>query len=232
MKQCSNPNVVKHIYSYADRDIVNLNFWSCNYNISIYYICSYIIYMEKADHGDLETYIKSVLKEKDDRGYKLCEEAILTILVQILRGLERIHREQILHRDIKLQNILVFKNDLIKICDFGISKTSQYGVTRIGDFWFVAPEVLKGKEYSYKVDIYSLGVVLYFLIYNKMFQTKEDSGPIERENIDELTRRKGISTDLHGKCIHKIVYRFNEKYVKRWPREKNQIKRYIEIKNH
>ena len=174
--------------------------------------------MEKADNGDLETYIKSIFKEKDDKRYKLCEEAILTILVQILRGLERIHNEQILHRDIKLQNILVFKNDLIKISDFGICKTSRHGETKIGDPWFVAPEVVKGNKYSFKVDIYSLGVVLYFLIYNKNFQEKDESGSIEWENADELIRRKGISTELHGKNLHLISYRVNEKHAKRRPR--------------
>ena len=81
--------------------------------------------MEKAEHGDLETYINYALKKWNGKSYKLWENAILIILVQILRGLKEIHEEGVIHRDIKPKNILVFDNDLIKIWDFGVSICSS-----------------------------------------------------------------------------------------------------------
>jgi serine/threonine protein kinase len=104
---------------------------------------------------------------------KLCRE----ITRQIAEGLSHLHAEKIIHYDIKPGNVLFDKNGNVKLADFGLSKildecgkeidlTSQGA----GTYWYLPPECFKkGKNtrISSKVDVWSLGVVLYQMIYNK-----------------------------------------------------------------
>ncbi|KAJ3246642.1 hypothetical protein HK104_007860, partial [Borealophlyctis nickersoniae] len=88
--------------------------------------------------------------------------------VQILDGLLYLHEKGIIHRDIKGANILVDSDGVVKISDFGISKKNEYQrayqrVTRMsmqGSIPWMAPEVARGKGYSAKVDVWSLGCLV------------------------------------------------------------------------
>lgn len=107
---------------------------------------SYVIFMENAELGDLSAYINSAFEKiKSNRIYRLKEEAIMSIFVQILQGLKDIHSKNLIHRDIKPQNIMIFNNGVVKISDFGITNFAKDSITKIGDPRYVAPEVLKGK---------------------------------------------------------------------------------------
>jgi serine/threonine protein kinase len=102
--------------------------------------------------------------------YLSCERA-KKYFSQIISALGHCHAKFIAHRDIKLENILVDKNDNIKIVDFGLadfmkSKCSTF----CGSMFYIAPEILEGREnYSpIKSDIWSLGVVLYSMLTGKL----------------------------------------------------------------
>jgi NIMA (never in mitosis gene a)-related kinase len=93
------------------------------------------------------------------------EEQILDWFTQICLALRYVHDSKILHRDLKCQNIFITKGNIIKLGDFGIacilSNTLENAKTMAGTPFNLSPEIIDGKEYSYKSDIWSLGIVLY-----------------------------------------------------------------------
>ncbi|RKP02459.1 hypothetical protein CXG81DRAFT_10781, partial [Caulochytrium protostelioides] len=96
------------------------------------------------------------------------EPLCCNLVEQILSGLEYLHERCIIHRDIKGANILIDEDGVVKISDFGISKKNEYKMayrynSRMslqGSVYWMAPEVIKSKGYSAKVDIWSLGCVV------------------------------------------------------------------------
>ncbi len=137
---------------------------SSNYIVKIYetyqtqkHIC---IVMEYICAGDLLSYIR--------KRSKLNENIAKFIFKQIILSLQFIHNKNIVHRDIKLDNILIDLNNKIKICDFGVSKkinVNDIMYDQCGTPAYIAPEILKNKGYEgFSVDIWSCGVVLYAML--------------------------------------------------------------------
>ena len=119
------------------------------------------IVTEFIDGGDLDNYIKK---------NKLMEEEIIKIFLKICVGIESLHQNAIIHRDIKPANILITKNGDIKICDFGICKFLNFNKvtnTSIGTPFFMSPEQMTEQYYDYKIDVWGIGCVLFYLLYNK-----------------------------------------------------------------
>ncbi|CDW74837.1 camk family protein kinase [Stylonychia lemnae] len=95
---------------------------------------------------------------------QLTNHEISMILLQILNGLEYIHAQNFIHRDISPQNILVFKDQIIKICDFGFVSYGDQTNANIGKQEYMAPEVNYGNQnYNNAIDIWSLGITLYYI---------------------------------------------------------------------
>ncbi|XP_039221468.1 serine/threonine-protein kinase Nek8 isoform X2 [Crotalus tigris] len=120
-----------------------------------------MIAMEYAPGGTLAEFIHK-------RGNSLLdEETILHFFAQILLALHHVHAKQILHRDLKTQNILLDKHHtMVKIGDFGISKilsSKSKAYTVVGTPCYISPELCEGKPYNQKSDIWALGCVLYEL---------------------------------------------------------------------
>ncbi|CAL5990901.1 Kinase [Hexamita inflata] len=141
----------------------------CHSNILTYYE-SFIqanklyIIMEYADKGDL--YSEIIKRAKLKQYYS--EEEIVNILIQCVNGLNYLHSKNIIHRDIKDSNILLFKNSfgmpICKIADFGMSQASNSSrKQQAGTYQFMAPEIWKYQLYTDKTDVFALGVVLYEL---------------------------------------------------------------------
>lgn len=100
---------------------------------------------------------------------RVSEEQTLKIGIDICRALVLCKKHGIVHRDIKPQNIFVSQNGDYKLGDFGVAKTIEKssGGTRIGTYKYMAPEVYNSKPYGAGADIYSLGLVLYWLLNEK-----------------------------------------------------------------
>ena len=99
----------------------------------------------------------------------LSEEEIVSLGIDICKALEICENNNIVHRDIKLENIFVSSMGDYKLGDFGIARTLEKtvgGLSKKGTTAYMAPEVYKGEAYGAKVDIYSLGLVLYRLLNN------------------------------------------------------------------
>lgn len=128
-----------------------------------YFTCadSIAIVMQFAEGGTLENLIR------DQRGVHFSEATVLKYFTQILLGLEYMHSLNIVHRDLKTQNILLNKKrTLIKLSDFGVSKqlnTRSVASTLIGTPNYLSPEMVEGRSYNMKSDIWALGCVFYEL---------------------------------------------------------------------
>jgi serine/threonine protein kinase len=102
------------------------------------------------------------------------EKKIKTIVKQIAKGLNYLHDYGIIHRDLKPQNILIKDyppHIVLKIGDFGLSKVMGRNETTsdcLGTIYFSSPEVIMNKRYNNKIDVWSLGVILYILLFGEV----------------------------------------------------------------
>ena len=121
------------------------------------------IVMEYAGDYNLKQFIENY----KNKNQFIEEQIINNIIIQICSGLKEIHTNKIIHRDLTPDNIFIDNDNRIKIGDFGISKilttTHKYTYSRIGKHHYFAPEIEKGQKCSHKIDIYSLGCIIYEL---------------------------------------------------------------------
>lgn len=94
-------------------------------------------------------------------------ETILDYVLQMCLGLAHIHKKNVIHRDIKPSNVFVTRANVLKIGDFGISKSlaraNELTQTTVGTPYYVSPEKLRGKPYGSKSDMWALGCLIYEL---------------------------------------------------------------------
>ena len=147
----------------------------------------YCIILEFANFNDLQNYIK---KNKN-----IPEKKVLQIFTQIIMGLQYIHEKGVLHRDIKAANVFMFKNGLVKLGDFGISRKmdkENLATTIIGTPYYMCPELIKGEPYSFPADIWAAGCVLFeMLTHEHAFKGRsrdELFTNITRYNIGEFPK--------------------------------------------
>ena len=98
---------------------------------------------------------------------KLDKGEVIKLGIDMCKALEICHKKDIIHRDIKPQNIFISDNGDFKLGDFGIARTIEKttgGMSKKGTYKYMAPEVFRGEDYGATVDIYSLGLVLYWLL--------------------------------------------------------------------
>lgn len=133
----------------------------------------YLIF-EYCSNGDLESYLsKHYIREMPEKDAK-------EIVSQLIEALKKLKEKQIVHRDLKLANILLSNDMKVKIADFGFAKSLgsiDYLQSYCGTPITMAPEILnKNENYNEKCDIWSLGVIIYKLLFGKYpFYPKENT---------------------------------------------------------
>lgn len=103
--------------------------------------------------------------------------------MQIVRGLAALHRLNIVHRDLKTANVLLFSDGTAKVADLSMSKVAQLGLlyTQTGTPFYASPEIWKDHPYSSKSDIWSLGCLVY--------ETAALKPPFQGTDMDTLSRK-------------------------------------------
>jgi len=129
--------------------------------------------------------------------------------IQICNALEVAHKNNLIHRDIKPQNIIVTSDGTVKITDFGIAKSLLEDSTKtlniLGTSYYISPEQAQGKTLSYSTDLYSLGIVLYEMLTADVPFRGENSIEISLKHINETPIKPSILVPEIPKQIDQIV---------------------------
>lgn len=123
----------------------------------------YYIVMELVEGITLKNYI--------ERKGRLTIKEATSIAIQVSAGLEAAHDNQIVHRDIKPQNIIISREGKVKVTDFGIAKATTSQTTTssaMGSVHYASPEQARGGYVDHRSDIYSLGIVLYEMVTGRV----------------------------------------------------------------
>ena len=185
MKKLNHPNITKILELFEDKEYI-------------------LIIMEYINGGNLFSFLK--------KHRKVSEKTAKLLYRQIILGIKYMHEQGIVHRDIKLENILIDLNNNIKICDFGIgrvlSSPEQPLFDQCGTPMYIAPEILLcSKEKGYKgfpVDIWSSGIVLYILLSGTLpFSFKNSSSSLSESNESNLSEDNNNNTELQYSIINK-----------------------------
>ncbi|KAI0286854.1 kinase-like domain-containing protein [Russula aff. rugulosa BPL654] len=134
------------------------------------------------------------------------EEYIAIIIRELLRGLDYLHTEGKLHRDIKAANILLSAGGEVKLADFGVSgqlsgTLSAKKNTFVGTPYWMSPEVIKQSGYDHKADIWSLGITAIELAKGSVFDTQESTSTARHDVFQNLQGRPTARELLKHKFI-------------------------------
>lgn len=191
--------------------------------VSIYDVGSSTLEGKKYNYIVME-YIQGVtLKEYINKNAPLEIPEVVDFGVQIASALECAHKNDIIHRDIKPQNILLNADKQLKVTDFGIarivtSSTITYTSTVLGTVHYISPEQAKGKYVDEKSDIYSLGIVLYEMCTGRVpFDASNPVGialkHIQENLIEPIEYNAGIPQGMNEIILMALSkdpeYRFN-----------------------
>jgi NIMA (never in mitosis gene a)-related kinase len=162
------------------------------------------IVMEYADDGDVFQLISTHRRNKQ----YIPEERIWSILVQVVKGLQELHRHQILHRDMKSANIFLTKDGRAKLGDMNVSKIAKKGLlqTQTGTPYYASPEVWNEEPYNHKSDIWSLGCVIF-----EMCALKPPFRAVDMEGLYKKVR-KGVVSKIPP-CFSKEIYQLIQKML-------------------
>ena len=190
----SHPNIVS-VYDVSHNDDVE-----------------YIV-MELIDGITLKQYLqkKSVLDPAE----------VLDFTIQTAKALEHAHSKGIIHRDIKPQNIMLLKDGMIKVADFGIASlentVEENNGETVGSVHYIAPEQARGEAPDARSDIYSLGIVMYEMLTGRLpyVGNSDVEVAVKHMNTDPVTPRDivpSIPEELERICLKAMNTNIDERY--------------------
>lgn len=163
----------------------------------------------------METDLKAILKS----GQEITESHVQYFIYQILRGLDCIHKADVIHRDLTPSNILLNTNCDLKICDFGLAREEGKQELELTDYvvmrWYRAPElVMEHKHYKTHVDVWACGCIM-----GEMFHRAKPVFP-GKDRIQQLDVILEIIGTPSEEDIAKVGSQAAQKYIRRKPKQK------------
>jgi NIMA (never in mitosis gene a)-related kinase 1/4/5 len=170
------------------------------------------IVMELCENGDLGLHLKR------QQGRNLSETKVWKFFIEMCLGIQYLHANRILHRDIKTINMFLAKGDVIKIGDLGVARelnqTANMAHTVVGTPYYLSPELCEEKPYNNKSDIWSLGCVLYELCTLRHPFEAQNQGAL----ILKILRGKfNPLPSIYSKSLHEMVDRLLIKDYRKRP---------------
>ena len=192
-------NIIKLYNVYEDEETIN-------------------IIMEYAKEGNLYHLIK-----KEKNGFS--EQKSYEFFIQIINAVYYLHSNNIIHRDIKPENILIGDDNKLKLWDFGWAKelTLENRSTFCGTMEYMAPEIVGSENYDYSVDIWSLGILLYELLFGHS-PFNADSN----KNIIFNIKKHELNYDNENKKISNSCKDLIERLLNENPQKRLRIKDILE----
>ena len=168
-------------------------------------------------------YVEGItLKKHIDHRGALPEREVLYYATQILSALDYIHSKDIVHCDIKPQNIILLQNGSIKVADFGIARldamldrSKERSDTALGTVYYVSPEQAQGKAPKAESDLYSLGVMLYEAMTNRLPFYHEDPNEVAKMQINKEPTPPSVYRHDISVGLEQIILRAMEKNPKK-----------------
>ena len=186
--------------------------------VSVYDVCEHggfnYMVMELVDGKTLKEYIK---KNPRLPWHEACNYAI-----QIGQGIQAAHERNIIHRDIKPQNIIMDSSGTLKVTDFGIAKAVEgdkaiAGGTAMGSVHYISPEQARGGFTDFRSDIYSLGVVLYEMLAGRVPFDGDDPVFVALMHIEsEPINVKCVNMDIPSDLAYVTMKAMNREPGKRY----------------
>ena len=153
-----------------------------------------------------------------ENNFNLKEPKAANIILQIANGIKYLHKFGIVHRDLKPDNIMIMQNDNkinVKIMDFGLSKIvskEEKLVEGFGTLLFAAPELIQNMPYNIEIDVWSLGVILFYMFTGYYpFKGKEEF-EIEEKIINEPVEFKDGEWEIISDKVKDLIRKCLEKY--------------------
>ncbi|AQS09288.1 serine/threonine-protein kinase PrkC [Clostridium saccharobutylicum] len=177
--------------------------------------------------------LKDIIKQTGKMNY----ETAISNAIQIARALDCAHRNKIIHRDVKPQNILVTEDGSMKVTDFGIAKSSTSSTitntsTIMGSAHYLSPEQAKGSFIDCRTDLYSLGVVLYEMVTGTLPFQADTAVTIALKHLQEnVVPPKNLNSKIPDSLNILILKAMEKEPSKRYQTAKEMIADLQKIKD-
>lgn len=181
------------------------------------------------DYIVMEYISGKTLKELINYSGKLSYNTAIKIALQIAKALDCAHKNNIIHRDIKPQNILVTESGEVKVTDFGIAKsTDSQTITNttsiIGSAHYLSPEQAKGTYIDFRSDIYSFGIVLYEMVTGRLPFEGDSPVTVALKHLqEEPIPPKNINSAIPDSLNKLILKAIEKEPIKRYQNAKEII---------
>ncbi len=187
----SHPNIVS-VYDVVDEDPLH-----------------YIV-MELIEGITLKSYI---LKKG-----KLDVKETVGIAIQVAQGIAAAHEQNIIHRDIKPQNIIISRDGKVKVADFGIARVvsaQTQGTAAVGSVHYISPEQARGGCSDARSDIYSLGITMYEMVTGRLPFEGDNTVAVALAHVEEPITRPSIYEPEIPVSLENIILKCTEKKPER-----------------